>query len=142
METSKKPPEEPDIHSKIDVKQLTLENAKEILSPEHLKVFETMMKRIYAEGFLNGQKSMTTAIVVFLFTTILFAQSSIVASGSSNITIGEVFPIMQTIQEEKEVTLSTPKFEIPIEKPKPIIKKKSFFEKLIEFIKKLINKNK
>ena len=76
-------------------------------------------------------------ITLLLFSTILFAQSSIVAAGSSNITIGEVFPIMQTIQEEKEVTLSTPKFEIPIEQPKQIIKKKTFFQRLIEALKKL-----
>ena len=80
-------------------------------------------------------------LTLLLFTTILFSQSSIVASGNSNITIGEVFPIMQTIEKEKEVTLSTPKFEIPIEQPKPIVKKKlTIFDKIINLIKKLFKK--
>lgn len=75
-------------------------------------------------------------LTLILFTTILFSQNSIVAAGNSNITIGETFPIMQTIQEEKEVTLSTPKFEIPIEQPKTIIKKKvSFLQAIINFFK-------
>lgn len=74
-------------------------------------------------------------IILLLFTTVCFGQSSIVASGNSNVTIGEVFPIMQQIQEEKEVSLGTPKFEIPIEKPKPIVKKKlSWWQKLIKAI--------
>jgi len=77
---------------------------------------------------------MKTIILLILF-NISYCQSSIVASGSSNITIGEIFPIMQTIEEEKEVTLSTPKFEIPIEAPKPIVKKKlTWWQKLLKAI--------
>lgn len=79
-------------------------------------------------------------ITILLFTTILLGQNSIVASGSSNITIGEVFPIMQTIEEENEVTLSTPKFEIPIEQPKIVKKKLTIFDKIINLIKKLFKK--
>lgn len=78
---------------------------------------------------------MKSLILLILLTTITFAQSSIVPSGSSNITIGEVFPIMQTITKEKEVSLSVPKFETPIEAPKPIVKKKlTWWQKLIKAI--------
>lgn len=72
----------------------------------------------------------------------LFAQSSIVVSGTKDYTAGETFPIMQTVDtvEKKEVSLGVPKYEIPAEpqKPKPA-KKKSFIEKLLEFIKQLFN---
>jgi len=47
---------------------------------------------------------------------------------------------MQTIQEEKEVTLSTPKFEVPIEQPKIVKKKLTIFDKIINLIKKLFKK--
>lgn len=78
---------------------------------------------------------------LILFTTVCFGQSSIVASGNSTYTIGETFSIMQTIQEEKEVSLSVPKWEVPIEKPKAVTKKKvSFFESLMNFIKRLLNR--
>lgn len=79
-------------------------------------------------------------LIILLFTCLSFAQSSIVTAGSSNITIGETFPIMQTIQEENEVTLSTPKFEIPIEQPKIVKKKLTIFDKIINLIKKLFKK--
>ena len=36
----KEPPQEPDILYQRDIKKLTLENAKQILPPEHLKIFE------------------------------------------------------------------------------------------------------
>ena len=80
-------------------------------------------------------------IIVFLFSITSFGQLSIVASGNENYTIGETFPIMQQLDTiEKEVSLGVPKYEI--ETPKPIIKKKpkSFFERIIEFLKSLINK--
>lgn len=81
-------------------------------------------------------------IIVFLFTTLSYSQSGIVASGHDNYTVGAGLVELQ-IEVEKEVTLSIPKFEIPIEPEKPkAIKKKSFLEKIIEFIKKLITKNK
>ena len=68
----------------------------------------------------------------------LNAQSSIVASGKDEITIGETFPIMQQNFKEKEVSLGVPKFELPVEQTKvPISKKKSLFEKIVDFIKKL-----
>ena len=58
--------------------------------------------------------------------SIAFSQSSIVAAGNANETFGETFPIMQ-----KEVTLNVPKYEIPIEPPKPIVKKQSLWQKII-----------
>jgi len=79
-------------------------------------------------------------ILLILFVNLSIAQSSIVACGNKDITIGEVFPIMQTIQEEKEVSLSTPKFEIPIEQPKIVKKKLTIFDKIINLIKKLFKK--
>ena len=72
-------------------------------------------------------------LILILFTTITFAQSSIVASGSSNITIGEVFPIMQQVDTIVEVSLSVPKYEV--EQPKPIVKKKlTWWQKLLKAI--------
>ena len=42
-----------------------------------------------------------------------YAHTSIVATGTANYTVGEVFPIMQQLDTiEKDVTLSAPKFEI------------------------------
>ena len=80
-----------------------------------------------------------------LFSFAVNAQSGIVAAGKTenniSYTIGETFPIMQQVDMiEKEVSLGVPKYEI--ETPKPIIKKKpkSFFERIIEFLKSLINK--
>lgn len=61
-----------------------------------------------------------------------YAQIAIIAAGNQTETIGEVFPIMQTIQKES-VPLSVPKHEIPIEKPKPIVKKKlTFWQKILK----------
>ena len=58
-----------------------------------------------------------------------FLQVAIVASGSTDYTVGEVFPIMQTIQQEKSVSLSVPKFEVvPIIK----VKKLTFWQKLLK----------
>ena len=70
---------------------------------------------------------------VILFTTLSFAQNGIVASGGSNITMGETFPIMQTVQKQKEVSLGSPTFETPI--VKPIVKKKlTWWQKLLKSI--------
>jgi len=138
----KEPPQEPDILYQKDIKKLTLENAKQILPPEHLKVFEKMMKQVYAEGFLNGQKSITTAVFVLFFTLLSFGQNSIVTAGNETETIGETFPIMQQVDTIiNEVSLGVPTFELP-EQPKqqPIIKKKSFLQKLIEAIIKIFKK--
>lgn len=79
-------------------------------------------------------------LVLLLFTTVLFSQSSIVASGNDTYTVGETFPIMRQVDTIVEVSLSVPKFEVeqPTAKPEPV-KKKSFFEKIIEFIKNLID---
>jgi hypothetical protein len=48
--------------------------------------------------------------------TTIILQSSIIASGTATYTVGEVFPIMQTVQ--KEVSLGVPTFELPKEEPK------------------------
>lgn len=91
-------------------------------------------------NFKRDVRLLKKSSLILLFSFAVNAQSSIVASGSSNITIGETFPIMQTIEEEKEVTLSTPKFEIPIEQPKIVKKKLTIFDKIINLIKKLFKK--
>ena len=74
-------------------------------------------------------------LILFLMCNIAFSQSSIVAAGNATETFGETFPIMQNAQ--KEVTLSVPKYEMPIEPPKPIVKKQSLWQKIILIIKKL-----
>ena len=66
---------------------------------------------------------------------LILIQSAIVASGHATYTVGEVFPIMQQ-DAKKEVSLSVQKFEIPIEKPKPVVKK-SLWQKLVLIIKNL-----
>jgi len=82
-------------------------------------------------------------IVLILFVNVALGQSSIVASGNETETFGETFPIMQQVDTIVEVSLGVPKWDIPIEAPKPKpIKKKSLFEKLMDFIKNLINKQK
>jgi len=69
------------------------------------------------------------------------AQETIVASGTNDYTIGETFPIMQSDIKPKEVSLSIPKYEYPVEQPKPVTtKKKNFFQKLIEAIIKIFKK--
>lgn len=86
-------------------------------------------------------------IILLLFVNLSIAQSGIVPAGGNaqniSYTIGSQFVELQ-IPIVEEVSLGVPKFEVPEQpKPKPIIKKKkSFFEKLIEFFKNLINKNK
>ena len=61
--------------------------------------------------------------------SLIILQASIIASGNANYTVGEVFPIMQTVQQEKSVPLNVPKFESV-----PIIKKKklTFWQKLLK----------
>jgi len=81
-------------------------------------------------------------IIIILSTTICFAQSSIVASGNSTYTVGEVFPIMQQDIKPNEVSLGVPTFEVPVPEPKPIVKKKSLLQKIIELLLKLFKTNK
>jgi len=61
--------------------------------------------------------------------SLIILQASIIASGNANYTVGEIFPIMQTIQQEKLIPLNVPKFETV-----PIIKKKklTFWQKLLK----------
>jgi len=78
--------------------------------------------------------SMKTIILIF-FTTVCFGQSVIIPAGNANETIGAVFPIMRDNMKPKEVSLGTPKFELPIEKPKPVVKKKlTWWQRLIKAI--------
>lgn len=63
-----------------------------------------------------------------------YTQIAIIAASSPSETIGEVFPIMQTIVK-KDVSLSVPKFEVPIERPKQ--KQPTFWQKLKLIIKNL-----
>ena len=81
-------------------------------------------------------------LILLLFTSILFAQESIVTAGNQTETFGENITRMQTFDTiVEEVTLGTPTFELPEPpKQKPAAKKKSFFEKLIEAILKLFKK--
>jgi hypothetical protein len=61
---------------------------------------------------------------------IIYAQIAIIAAGNTTETIGEVFPIMQTIAK-KDVPLNVPKFEVPIEQP--IVKKKlTFWQRILK----------
>jgi hypothetical protein len=78
-------------------------------------------------------------ILVLLNSAVGYSQSNIVAAGHENFTVGSDLVQMQ-IPIVKDPVLSVPKYEIPAEpqKPKPA-KKKSFIQKLLEFIKKLIN---
>ena len=71
-------------------------------------------------------------IPIFMLSISCLGQSSIIAGGKENFTIGETFPIMQQVDTiVQEGTLSVPKFEIPIEHPKPIAKKKLTFWQII-----------
>ena len=94
-------------------------------------------------GFLKHSPRYRKIAILLLFTSLSFGQSSIVAAGNETHTIGETFPIMQQVDTLVQVSLSVPKWDVPIEAPKPKpIKKKSLFEKLMDFIKNLINKQK
>lgn len=75
-------------------------------------------------------------VVMFLISFNINSQSSIIAAGTKDFTIGETFPIMQTITvEKKEVSLGVPKYEIPIEIPQPkLAVKKNWFIKLLKRI--------
>jgi len=78
------------------------------------------------------------SLVILLFCLSIQAQEIIVASGTSDYTVGETFPVMQQDLKQKEVSLSVPKYEYPIESPKPIVeKKKSLWQKIIEAFKKV-----
>lgn len=84
----------------------------------------------------------TVIIVLLSFVVTFYGQNSVVASGNTFCTIGENLTRMQEFDTIiTEVSLGTPTFEVPIEtSKKPIIKKKSFIQKIIEFFKKLISK--
>lgn len=79
-------------------------------------------------------------LLLFFASSIAVAQEAIVAGGNATETFGETFPIMQTdLSDYSEVSLGVPTFEVPIAvpEPKPIVKKKSPWQKFIEALKKL-----
>lgn len=120
---------------------VTIETAHQFFNKRQMRFIVKMFKENYRQGFLNGMKmKVITALLLLLFTSVCFGQLSIVSAGNQTETIGEVFPIMQTvIKKKEEVSLGTPKFEIPTEEPKKVIKEKpkTFLEKLILIFKKL-----
>jgi len=76
--------------------------------------------------------------LILLFSTVIFAQSNIVASGHNNYTVGSQLVELQITAPKKDPVLSVPKYEIHIEPPKPIVeKKKSLWQKLLLIIKNL-----
>jgi len=76
--------------------------------------------------------------LIILFSTVIFAQSNTVASGHDNYTVGSQLVELQIPVVKKDPVLSVPKYEIPIEPPKPIVeKKKSLWQKLVILIKNL-----
>lgn len=85
------------------------------------------------------QKNRRYSFMLLLCFNLSFAQSGVVSGGNSNVTIGEVFPVMQqtSIVGEK-IYVQKPKTE----QPKPIEqkKRKTFFRKIACFFKNLTNK--
>jgi hypothetical protein len=74
-------------------------------------------------------------IVFILFTNITFSQQVIIPAGNPNESFGQVFPIMQSDMTDIEVSLSVPKWEVPIQTTKPIVKKKlNWWQKLLKAI--------
>ena len=113
-----------------DIKQapITVEIAHQFFNKRQMAFIVKMVKASYKEGFLNGMK----IIPIFMLSISCLGQSSIVAAGKENFTIGETFPLMQQFDTiVQEGTLSVPKFEIPIDPPKPIVKKKLNFWQMI-----------
>lgn len=88
--------------------------------------------------------------ILLLFTVVSFSQEGIVTGGNSVETFGAVFPVIQEANSTYKTnttgtSLVVPKFDPPTEIIKPIDRganKKSFFEKFITFIKRLMNKKK
>jgi hypothetical protein len=75
-------------------------------------------------------------IVFILFVNIALGQSSIVAAGNETYTIGETFPIMQSVDTiVEEVSLGVPKWEVPTEIKTTPKKKVSFLQSIINFLK-------
>jgi len=113
-----------------DIKQvpITVETAHQFFNKRQMAFIVKMIKASYKQGFLNGMK----IIPIFMLSISCLGQSSIIAGGKENFTIGETFPLMQQVDTiVQEVSLSVPKFEIPIEQPKPIVKKKLTFWQII-----------
>jgi hypothetical protein len=75
-------------------------------------------------------------LILLLFVNLSIAQSSIVASGNDTYTVGETFPIMQSVDTiVEEVSLGVPKWEVPTEIKTTPKKKVSFLQSIINFLK-------
>lgn len=78
-------------------------------------------------------------IFFLLITAISFSQGNVVTAGGDienfSYTVGNNLVELQ-IPVIEEIALNVPKFELPIEKP-IIRKKKTFIQKIIDFIKRL-----
>jgi hypothetical protein len=94
--------------------------------------------------FVSERKLQCTLMLLLALN--LNAQEGVIVAGGNGLgvsyTIGNNLVELQIPIVEDEVSLSVPKFEIPIEKLKQDVKNKSIFEKILDFIRKLINKNK
>lgn len=128
----------------IDLKEvpITIETAHQFFNKRQMRFIVTLKKDEYKQGYKNGMM-INKAILLLLFTSLSFAQSGIVVAGKTenniSYTIGPGLVELQ-ISEIEEITLGVPSFEIEPPKKAAVIKKKSLFEKIIEFIKQLITK--
>lgn len=112
---------------------ITMETVHKFFTKRQISFIMKLYKDVYKQGFANGMK-INKLIVIFLFVNLSYGQSAIVVGGNYTETFGETFPIMQSVDTIVEVSLGVPNFEIPIEKPKPIAKKKLTFWKMIKRI--------
>ena len=125
-------------------KKLRTKYKKLLESTNDFIELQQLAKDFKADLAVFLQKNRKYSFMILLFVNLNFAQNSIVAAANQNETFGENITRMQSFDTiVEEVSLGVPKYEYP-EQPKPIIKKKpkSFFKKIIEFFKNLINKNK
>ena len=132
-----------DVPKTVPEKKLKTKYNKLLKQMETFEELQQLANDFKADLKVFLQKNRKYSFMILFFVNVSFGQNSIVAAANENETFGEVFPIMQQVDTiVDEVSLGVPKYEI--ETPKSIIKKKpkSFFEKIIEFFKSLINKNK
>ena len=115
---------------------------KNLNDPMHLHLLAIKFKEDLKVLFIK-RKKYRCVLAVLLFTSLSFGQSGIVVAGNTqnniSYTIGAQLVELQ-IPIVEEVTLSTPKFEVPIEQPKIVKKKLTIFDKIINLIKKLFKK--
>ena len=113
-----------------DIKQvpITTQTAHQFFNKRQMAFIVKMVKASYKQGFLNGMK----IIPIFMLSISCLGQGAIIAAGKENFTIGETFPLMQQVDTViQEVSLGVPRFEMPIEQPNPVGKKKLTFWQMI-----------